>query len=58
MAEGILCNCLEATSTQQSRLQYLSSYYACAYTHAHVVVTPLHKPCRQHQFTLRTSIVA
>ena len=45
MAEGILCNCLEATSRLQSRLQYSTK---CVHTHAHVIVMPLHKPCTQH----------
>ena len=49
MAEGVLCNCLEATSRLQSRLQYLSTMRV--HTHAHVVITPLHKTCTQHQLT-------
>ena len=45
MAEGILWNCLEATS----RLQYWLT--TCAHTHAHgvVAVTPLHKTFTQHR---------
>ena len=49
MAEGILCNCLEANSTLQLIPTIILKYIL------HVVVMPLHKTCTS---TYATSIVA
>ena len=57
MAEGILCNCLEATFRLQSRLQY-NKYTMYMHTHEHMVVTPLYKTCTPVTSTYATSIVA
>ena len=56
MAEGILCNCVEATS----RLATILKYTTGAHTHAHMFVTPLHKTCTPatSTSTYTTSIVA
>ena len=60
MAEGILCNCLEAISRLQSQLQYLSILRVGIHmhTHAHVVVMPLHRQNMYTTSTYDTSIVA